>query len=157
MQFGDTETWLPTPSDWCKRQRRAGQLLMGELQEVGIPGLTHKPRMCWGKESISICSWVHTGEPTVEGIGSSNILHQRETQGTAGSHDGTGIGDGMWKRKAVRDLSILWRNRKVVFRDGNRVSPKDLEMPPMSKSQYNPLPFNSEHHGSDDCFLSVAL
>lgn len=38
----------------------------------------------------------------------------------------------MWKRKAVRDLSILWSNRKVVFRDGNRVSPKDLEMPPMS-------------------------
>ena len=36
---------------------------------------------------------VHTGEPTVEGIGSSNIPHQRETQGTAGSRDGTGMGD----------------------------------------------------------------
>lgn len=40
----------------CKRQRRAGQLLMGELQEVGIPGLTRKPRMCWDKESTSIYS-----------------------------------------------------------------------------------------------------
>ena len=37
----------------------------------------------------------------------------------------------MWKQEVVRDLSILWSNRKVVFRDGNRVSPKNLETAPM--------------------------
>lgn len=49
LQFGDTVTWHPTPSDWWKRQRRAGQLLMGELQEVRIRDWPTSPECAGAK------------------------------------------------------------------------------------------------------------
>ena len=157
VQFGVTEIWQLTPSDCCKRERRAGQLLMGELQEVGIPGLTHKPRMCWDKESTSIYSGGSTQVSPRWKVSGPAVFFIREKLKVLLAPwwwpwDGR---QGVWKRKAVRNLSILWSNRKAVFRDGNRVSPKNLETPPTS--QYKPLTFTSEPRGSNECLVPVVL